>query len=50
MTKNLLSLAIVLMAASLGIADDADKDLKKLTGTWKRCRTSPTARPRRPRS
>ena len=34
MKKLLLSLAVVLTAASLGIGDDAEKDLKKLTGTW----------------
>jgi uncharacterized protein (TIGR03067 family) len=34
MTKNLLSLAIVLTAAGLGVGDDAEKDLKKLAGTW----------------
>ena len=34
MTKLLLSLAVVLTAAGLGAGDDAEKDLKKLTGTW----------------
>jgi uncharacterized protein (TIGR03067 family) len=34
MKKLLLSLAVVLTAASVGIGDDAEKDLKKLTGTW----------------
>lgn len=34
MTKRLLSLAVVLTAAGLGVGDDAEKDLKKLTGTW----------------
>ena len=34
MTKLLLSLAVVLAAAGLGAGDDAEKDLKKLTGTW----------------
>ena len=34
MNKLLLSLALVLTAAGLGTGDDADKDLKKLTGTW----------------
>src|SRR4051794_10193204 len=32
--KKFLSLAVVLTAASLGMGDDADKDLKKLAGTW----------------
>jgi hypothetical protein len=34
MKKLLLSLAVVLTAAGMGIGDDAEKDLKKLTGTW----------------
>jgi uncharacterized protein (TIGR03067 family) len=35
MTKFPLSLAVVLTAAGLlGAGDDAEKDLKKLTGTW----------------
>ena len=34
MKKLLLSLAVVLAAAGLGVGDDAEKDLKKLTGTW----------------
>jgi hypothetical protein len=34
MTKLLLSLAVVLTAAALATGDDAEKDLKKLTGTW----------------
>jgi len=34
MKKLLLSVAVVLTAASLGTGDDAEKDLKKLTGTW----------------
>jgi uncharacterized protein (TIGR03067 family) len=34
MRKSLLSLAVLLMAAGLGAGDDAEKDLKKLTGTW----------------
>jgi uncharacterized protein (TIGR03067 family) len=34
MKKLLLSLAVVLTAAGLGTGDDAEKDLKKLTGTW----------------
>ena len=34
MKKLLLSLAVVLAAAGLGAGDDAEKDLKKLTGTW----------------
>ena len=34
MTKFLLPLAVVLAAAGLGTGDDAEKDLKKLTGTW----------------
>jgi uncharacterized protein (TIGR03067 family) len=34
MKKLLLSLAVVLTGACVGIADEAEKDLKKLTGTW----------------
>jgi uncharacterized protein (TIGR03067 family) len=34
MSKLLLSITVVLTSASLGIADDAEKDLKKLVGTW----------------
>jgi uncharacterized protein (TIGR03067 family) len=34
MKKLLVSLAIVLASAGLGTGDDAEKDLKKLTGTW----------------
>jgi uncharacterized protein (TIGR03067 family) len=34
MSKLLLSVAVVLVGASLGTADDAEKDLKKLVGTW----------------
>jgi uncharacterized protein (TIGR03067 family) len=34
MKKLLLSLAVVLTAAGLGAGDDAEKDLKKLAGTW----------------
>jgi uncharacterized protein (TIGR03067 family) len=34
MKKLLLSVAVVLTAAALGTGDDAEKDLKKLTGTW----------------
>jgi uncharacterized protein (TIGR03067 family) len=34
MKKHLLSLAVVLAAAGAGVGDDAEKDLKKLTGTW----------------
>jgi uncharacterized protein (TIGR03067 family) len=34
MSKLLWSLTLVLVSASLGIADDAEKDLKKLVGTW----------------
>ena len=34
MTKLLLSLAVVLAAAGLAAGDDAETDLKKLTGTW----------------
>src|SRR3954469_16974780 len=34
MKKLLLSLAVVLTAAGLGAGDDAEKDLKALTGTW----------------
>jgi uncharacterized protein (TIGR03067 family) len=34
MTKALLSLAMVLVVAGTLRADDADKDLKKLVGTW----------------
>jgi uncharacterized protein (TIGR03067 family) len=32
--KTLLSLAVVLTATGLGAGDDAEKDLKALTGTW----------------
>jgi uncharacterized protein (TIGR03067 family) len=35
MKKVLLSVAVVLTVASLGVGDDAEKDLTKLTGTWK---------------
>jgi hypothetical protein len=34
MKKLLLSLAVVLAAAGVGVGDDDEKDLKKLTGTW----------------
>ena len=34
MQKHLLSVAVVLTTAGLGIGDDAEKDLKKLVGTW----------------
>ena len=34
MKKLWLSVAVVLTAAGLGTGDDAEKDLKKLTGTW----------------
>lgn len=34
MTQKLLALALVLAAAATLRADDADKDLKKLVGTW----------------
>ena len=34
MKKLVLSLAVLLAAAGLGAGDDAEKDLKKLTGTW----------------
>jgi len=34
MRKLVMSLAVVLTAAGLGTGDDAEKDLKKLTGTW----------------
>ena len=34
MKKLLLSLAVVLTAAGLRAGDDAEKDLKKLAGTW----------------
>ena len=34
MIRLLLSLAAALMAGGVGIADDTEKDLKKLTGTW----------------
>ena len=34
MKKFLLSLAIALTATSIGLGDDAEKDLKKLAGTW----------------
>jgi uncharacterized protein (TIGR03067 family) len=34
MIKLVLPLAVVLTAAGLGVGDDAEKDVKKLTGTW----------------
>ena len=34
MNKLLLSMTVVLTAVGVGIADDAEKDLKKLVGTW----------------
>ena len=34
MGKLLLSITVVLTAACVGVADDAEKDLKKLVGTW----------------
>jgi uncharacterized protein (TIGR03067 family) len=34
MSKLLWSLSLLLAGASVGIADDAEKDLKKLVGTW----------------
>ena len=34
MTKRLLSLTVVLAAAAIGTADEAETDLKKLVGTW----------------
>lgn len=34
MSKTLLSLAFALAAAGVGAADEAEKDLKKLVGTW----------------
>jgi uncharacterized protein (TIGR03067 family) len=34
MKKLLLSLAVLLTVAGIGVADDAEKDLKKLVGTW----------------
>ena len=34
MSKEILSLAVVLAVAGFTAADDAEKDLKKLTGTW----------------
>ena len=41
MTRFLLSFAVVLTAAGLGTSDDAEKDLKALSGTWEE--TSHTA-------
>jgi hypothetical protein len=35
MKRLLLSLAAALMAGGTAIGDDIEKDLKKLTGTWK---------------
>jgi uncharacterized protein (TIGR03067 family) len=34
MKKLLLSMAFLVTAAGVGVADDAEKDLKKLVGTW----------------
>ncbi|HEX3147882.1 MAG TPA: TIGR03067 domain-containing protein [Gemmataceae bacterium] len=34
MKKLLLSLAVLLTVAGVGVGDDAEKDLKKLVGTW----------------
>jgi uncharacterized protein (TIGR03067 family) len=34
MKKLLLSMAVLLTAAGVGVGDDAEKDLKKLVGTW----------------
>lgn len=34
MWRLMWSMAVVLAGASLGTADDAEKDLKKLVGTW----------------
>jgi uncharacterized protein (TIGR03067 family) len=34
MHKLLLSMTVVLTAAGVGLADEAEKDLKKLSGTW----------------
>ena len=34
MNKLLLSMTVVLTAVGVGIADDAEKDLKKLVGAW----------------
>jgi uncharacterized protein (TIGR03067 family) len=35
MTKSLLSLALAFAFSGIAVADDAEKDLKKLVGTWR---------------